>query len=92
MVDHPDARDYKSGYTMTDEQITRAVAVFKEAGFNVSEEAIRHNLEGWRDDLKSQFVDKEEGYLLFTPCGCNPLQFDAYPLSEFSSEQETYYA
>ena len=48
---------------------------FAENGFNVSIEAITHNYNCWRGDLKSGFRDEENGYHLFTPCGCNPLSF-----------------
>lgn len=55
---------------------------FKEHGFNVTIEALRHNFNAWRADLKSGYRDEENGYHLFTPCGCNPLSFRCSSLEE----------
>lgn len=46
---------------------------FRANGFNVTEEAIEHNVKAHYADLKSGYLDKENGYFLYTPCGCNPL-------------------
>ena len=58
-------------------------------GFDVTLEAIAHNYEAWCRDMKSGYLDKENGYHLFTPCGCNTLSFRA---SEYVGEdwQTTY--
>lgn len=64
---------------------------FKTNGFNVTEEAIMHNLEAWKGDFKSGFKDVENGYFLFTPCGCNTLCFVACELTGVDW-QETYEA
>lgn len=53
---------------------------FKENKFNVTMEALLHNYECWKGDLKSGFRDEKNGYHLFTPCGCNPLSFRATTL------------
>lgn len=45
-------------------------------GFYVTEEALRHNAEAWSRDMKSGWCDPDRGYFMFTPCGCNNLQFD----------------
>jgi hypothetical protein len=64
---------------------------FRKQGFNVTEEAIRHNFEAWQKDLKSGYLDKENGYFLFTPCKLNPLSFNATKLDKhFEEWQMTY--
>jgi hypothetical protein len=64
---------------------------FRKEGFRVSDEAIKHNFDAWKQDMKSGFVDKENGYHLFTPCGHNPLQFHATRLDKhFEDWQITY--
>lgn len=64
---------------------------FKENGFNVTKEAIIHNYSAWICDKKSGYRDEENGYHLFSPCGCNPLSFSATSLHEKCNYwQETY--
>lgn len=63
---------------------------FREHGFNVTLEAIMHNYCAWLEDRKSGYLDKENSYHLFTPCGCNPLRFNATTLFETCDWQETY--
>ena len=65
---------------------------FKANGFNVNVEAILNNFNAWRSDYKSLFRDDENGYLLFTPCGCNPLSFDCEELNETNNTLQTYIA
>ena len=55
--------------------VKEIIKEFKEHGFNVTEKALRHTYDAWRDDFKSGYADVENGYHLFTPCGCNPLSF-----------------
>lgn len=64
-----------------DFNLEEVIKEFKTNGFNVTEEAIMHNFEAWRDDCKSGFKDEENGYFLFTPCGCNNLYFIACELT-----------
>lgn len=47
---------------------------FRNAGFEVTEEALWHNYNAWHADMKSNFV-QENGLQIFTPCRCNPLSF-----------------
>lgn len=65
--------------------IKKVVAYFAEQGFSVSPTAIRHNYEAWKDDWKSGYRDKKNGVHVFSPCGCNPLQFhvsELHPTAE----------
>lgn len=50
---------------------------FRKAGFKVTDEAILHNYHAWCGDMKSGYADEENGYHLFSPCGCNGLSFSA---------------
>ena len=71
--------------------IKEVIEEFEANGFNVTEEAIMHNFEAWKGDFKSGFKDVENGYFLFTPCGCNTLCFVACELTGVDW-QETYEA
>ena len=51
------------------------VAEFKAKGYNVTKEAVMHNYEAWLADYKSGYLDKENGYFLFSACRHNPLYF-----------------
>ena len=64
---------------------------FAKKNFHVTEHAILHNFFAWKEDYKSGYRDEENGYHLFTPCGCNPLSFTATTLT-YGEEywQETY--
>lgn len=77
---------------MTGERIRAIIDEFRKNGFNVTREAIIHNYSAWCDDLKSGFRDEKNGYHLFSPCGCNSLNFSATSLCEVLSWQETYVA
>lgn len=64
---------------------------FKKNGYNVTREAIKHNLAAWLCDMKSGYRDEVNGYHLFSPCGCNPLSFRLTTLHELCDDwQETY--
>ncbi len=67
------------------------IAEFKANGFNVTEEALLHNYEAWQSDLKSGYLDEENGYFLFSACGCNPLYFYAEEING-KDYQKTYTA
>ena len=71
--------------------IKKIIKEFKEHGFNVTEDAIQHNFDCWKADMKSGFRDDENKSFLFTPCGCNPLSFEAMELREhLENWQKTY--
>lgn len=74
-----------------DKVIKYTIEKFSENGFNVTEEAIRHNFNAWVLDMKSGYRDEKNNYHLFTPCGCNPLSFSATTLHEQCEDwQKTY--
>jgi len=64
---------------------------FRDNGYNVTEEALRHNYDAWEIDSKSGYRDEENGYHLFTPCGCNPLAFRLTTLHPFSEDWQITY-
>lgn len=67
------------------------VDFFKRKGYNVTIDAVEHNYNAWLNDYKSGYRDEVNGYHLFTPCGCNPLQFRLSTLHPTASDwQETY--
>lgn len=74
------------------EIVSRTSEAFRSLGFTVSDEAIRHNLDAWRADLKSGFRDEKNGVHLFSPCGCNPLRFWISRLSEECAGYQNTYA
>lgn len=73
-----------------DEFIAELQKEFKEHGFNVTKEAILHNYNAWLADHKSGYRDQENGYHLFTPCGCNPLSFRVASIEPELDWQWTY--
>lgn len=74
------------------ENVAKSVANrFKKQGFNVTVEALMHNYHAWLDDMKSGYRDEENGYHLFTPCGCNPLSFSATTLHDLCKDWQTTY-
>lgn len=75
---------------LTDKRIRSIVNKFRKNGFDVTEDAIRHNEDAWWLDRKSGFRDEENGYHLFSPCGCNPLEFRASTLVTQCDWQTTY--
>lgn len=66
------------------------IEFFKQFGFNVTEAAIIHNYFAWRQGCKSGFLDKENKYHLFTPCGGNYLRFTLTSLCPAADWQTTY--
>jgi hypothetical protein len=78
------------GPDLTEYRIRKIRKEFREHGFNVTRKAIAHNYSCWFSDLKSGFRDTKNGYHLFTPCGCNPLQFRATSLEDDLDWQTTY--
>jgi len=87
-----DATDRFSNKRLTKRDFDRIIAEFKEHGFNVTVEALKHNYSSWLGDLKSGFRDEQNGYHLFTPCGCNMLSFRATSINDRLDWQETYVA
>lgn len=71
------SRDFVELDTKT---IKKILKEFKDNGFNVTQRALIHNFSAWLGDMKSGYRDEENGYFLFTPCGCNPLSFRATTL------------
>lgn len=82
--------DRFSGRRLNMGTFKKIIAEFKEHGFNVTVEALRHNYSCWLGDLKSGYRDEKNGYHLFTPCGCNPLSFHASSLDSRLDWQTTY--
>lgn len=63
---------------------------FAKAKFKVSEEGLIHNYKAWCADMKSGYRDEENGVFIFTPCGCNPLDFSVEYLIDDCDYQTTY--
>lgn len=75
-----------------DEKIEDVMREFSEHGFNVTKAAIMHNYVAWLADMKSGYRDVENGYHLFSPCGCNPFSLTATTLQPSCEDwQKTYY-
>lgn len=75
----------------TGQDIADIKAYFNAHGYNVTEEAILHQINAWRCDMKSGYRDEENGYHLFTPCGCNPLSIRLSTLNHLCKDwQHTY--
>lgn len=70
--------------------IERIQKFFKKQGYNVTEEAIKHNFSAYSYGMKSGYRDEENGYHLFTPRNFNPLSFCLTTLSKFTNWQTTY--
>ena len=76
---------------LSEKKINKILDEFKKNNFNVTREAIEHNYEAWLNDRTSGYRDEKNGYFLFSPCCCNPLEFSATTLVDFCSGwQETY--
>lgn len=65
---------------------------FQEKGVNVSMDAIIHNFYAWMSGFKSGYRDKENGYHLFSPCGCNPLSMRYTTLNKLYEDWQTTYS
>jgi len=77
--------------SLTEKRIGEIMRKFKKAGFNVTKEAILHNYDAWCLDMKSGYRDEENGYHLFSPCGCNPFDLRASTLEECCADWQTTY-
>ena len=80
-----------SKHMLTDSDINKMIQEFKEHGLNVTREAIEHNYQAWKYDNKSGYRDENNGYHLFTPCGCNPMSFTASSLHKKCEGWQTTY-
>lgn len=67
--------------TFNDGIVQDVQKAFAEHGFNVTSAAIWHNFYAWNTDYKSGYRDDENGYFLFSPCGCNQLRFHVEALN-----------
>lgn len=76
---------------LSEKKLKSIINKFKKNGFNVTREAILHNFSCWLGDLKSGYRDEENGYFLFSPCGCNPLSFRATTLHPKCADWQTTY-
>lgn len=83
--------DFKSMHSLNKADVDKIIAEFKANGFNVTKDAILHNFESWKYDAKSGYRDEENGYHLFSPCGCNPLSFRATTLHKMCDDWQTTY-
>lgn len=81
---------WKRNHEITQEEIGEICSEFRANGYNVTEEAIRHNFGAWTADLKSGYLGDD--FFLFSPCGCNSMEFCAEHIYEDSSYQHTYVA
>lgn len=73
--------------------VEKVILRFRKKGFNVSKEAILHNLSAWGCCCKSGYRDEDNGYHLFTPCGggLNPLSFRLSTLNESCKDWQITY-
>lgn len=76
---------------LTEKRIGEVMRKFKRAGFNVTKEAILHNYDAWCWGMKSGYRDEENGYHLFSPCGCNPFDLRVSTLEECCADWQTTY-
>jgi hypothetical protein len=64
---------------------------FNENGYDVTLEAINHQIQNWMSDYKSGYRDDARGYHLFSPCGCNPLSIRLSTLHPLCDDWQTTY-
>lgn len=76
---------------LSEKKLQSIINKFKKNGFNVTREAILHNFSCWLADMKSGYRDEENGYHLFSPCGCNPLSLRATTLHPKCVDWQTTY-
>lgn len=82
--------DWTHSHELTSDDIDGIADEFAKHGLRVTDEAIIHNFNAWRADYKSGY--RGEDFFLFTPCGCNALQFRAEGLIDGCDYQKTYEA
>ena len=76
---------------LTKELVNKIVEKFQKHGFNVTEQAIMHNYAAYMGGMKSGYIDKENGYHLFTPCSLNPLSFRACQVDKYFEDWQITY-
>jgi hypothetical protein len=82
---------FPTNITLNEALFRKIQSHFQRKGYKVSIEAIAHCLTAWASDCKSGYRDEENGYHLFSPCGCNPLSLRLSTLSpECEDWQQTY--
>lgn len=82
---------FDNNFCLTDKKKEFIKKFFKDKGYNVTDKAIKHQYQSWCADLKSGYRDEENGYHLFSPCGCNPFRLSLSSLSPRCKHwQETY--
>lgn len=88
-----DEADVDFGFirTMSARRVASIVNKFKKMGFNVTPQAILHNWDAWLGDMKSGYRDEQNGYHLFSPCGCNPFSLRASTLEDCCKDWQTTY-
>lgn len=64
---------------------------FRKHGYNVTEDAIKHNLDNYMLNCKSGYRDEANGYHLFTPCRANYLTFRLTSLNDNCQDWQTTY-
>ena len=77
--------------SMSAQRVASIVNKFKKQGFNVTPQAILHNWDAWLRDMKSGYRDEQNGYHLFSPCGCNPFSLRASSLEDCCKDWQTTY-
>jgi hypothetical protein len=82
---------YPDKFKYSDRKVKEICKFFKVNGYNVTEEAVRHNILAWMSDYKSGYRDEKNGYHLFTPCGCNPLSIRLNTLHKLCDDWQTTY-
>ena len=78
--------------TMNEKRIRKIQSYFTKNGISITKEAILHNYNAWRLDLKSGYRDESNGYHLFSPCGCNPFILRVTNLVEICSDWQITYS
>ena len=82
---------YPNEFIYSPAKIRKIHNYFVELGYNVTSDAIQHNLLAWMGDYKSGYRDDQNGYHLFTPCGCNPLSLRVSTLHHLCEDWQTTY-
>ena len=67
------------------------VKFFHGNGYNVTKEAVNWCVENWKIGFKSGYLDQENGYHLFSPCGGNPLSIRLTTLNPLCDDWQTTY-
>ena len=82
---------YPNEFIYSPAKIRKIHNYFVDHGYNVTSDAIQHNLLAWMGDYKSGYRDDRNGYHLFSPCGCNPLSLRVSTLHPLCEDWQTTY-